>query len=54
MPREAVSIVSWSAWSVGRVTLEGESNSYNYYQGRIDTLAWILKQLPTESGIVRK
>ena len=26
----------------------GESNSYNYYQGKIDTLAWILKQLPSE------
>lgn len=26
----------------------GQDNSYNYYQGRIDTLAWILKQLPSE------
>jgi len=26
----------------------GDSNSYNYYQGRVDTLAWILRQLPEE------
>jgi hypothetical protein len=26
----------------------GESNSYNYYQGRIDALSWVLKQLPEE------
>ena len=26
----------------------GNSNSYNYYQGRVDTLAWILRQLPEE------
>jgi hypothetical protein len=26
VPREAVSIVSWSAWSVGRDTLEGRRN----------------------------
>lgn len=24
----------------------GQDNSHNYYQCRIDTLAWILKQLP--------
>lgn len=24
----------------------GEEETYSYYQGRIDTLAWILKQLP--------
>lgn len=24
----------------------GQTNSYNYYQGRLDTLAWLLKQLP--------
>ena len=24
----------------------GEKETYSYYQGRIDTLAWILKQLP--------
>jgi hypothetical protein len=23
----------------------GDSNSYNYYQGKIDTLSWVLKQL---------
>ena len=26
----------------------GDSNSYNYYQGKIDTLAWTLRQLPEE------
>ena len=26
----------------------GNSESYNYYQGRIDALAWVLKQLPEE------
>jgi hypothetical protein len=26
----------------------GDSNSYNYYQGKIDTLSWILRQLPEE------
>jgi len=26
----------------------GESNSYNYYQGRIDALSWVLRQLPEE------
>ena len=26
----------------------GDSNSYNYYQGKIDTLAWVLRQLPEE------
>jgi hypothetical protein len=26
----------------------GESNSRNYYQGRIDALSWVLKQLPEE------
>ena len=26
----------------------GDSNSYNYYQGKIDTLAWVLRQLPDE------
>lgn len=26
----------------------GDSNSYNYYQGRIDSLAWTLRQLPEE------
>lgn len=25
-----------------------DSNSYNYYQGKIDTLAWVLRQLPDE------
>ena len=25
-----------------------DSNSYNYYQGKIDTLSWILRQLPEE------
>ena len=24
----------------------GEKETYSYYQGKIDTLAWILKQLP--------
>jgi hypothetical protein len=23
----------------------GDSGSYNYYQGKIDTLSWVLKQL---------
>jgi hypothetical protein len=23
----------------------GDSNSYSYYQGKIDTLSWVLKQL---------
>ena len=26
----------------------GDSGSYNYYQGRIDALSWVLKQLPEE------
>lgn len=26
----------------------GDSNSRNYYQGRIDSLSWVLKQLPEE------
>jgi hypothetical protein len=26
----------------------GNTNSYNYYQGRIDSLAWALRQLPEE------
>ena len=26
----------------------GNSESYNYYQGRIDALSWVLKQLPEE------
>lgn len=26
----------------------GDSNSYNYYQGKIDTLSWVLRQLPDE------
>jgi hypothetical protein len=26
----------------------GDSDSYNYYQGKIDTLAWVLRQLPDE------
>jgi len=26
----------------------GDKVSYNYYQGKIDTLSWILKQLPEE------
>ena len=26
----------------------GDKVSYNYYQGKIDTLAWILRQLPEE------
>ena len=26
----------------------GDGNSYNYYQGRIDSLAWALRQLPEE------
>jgi hypothetical protein len=26
----------------------GDSNSYNYYQGKIDTLSWVLRQLPEE------
>jgi hypothetical protein len=26
----------------------GEGNSHNYYQGRIDSLSWVLKQLPEE------
>jgi len=26
----------------------GDSNSYNYYQGRVDSLAWALRQLPEE------
>ena len=26
----------------------GDKVSYNYYQGRIDALSWVLKQLPEE------
>ena len=26
----------------------GDSNSYNYYQGKINTLSWVLRQLPEE------
>jgi hypothetical protein len=26
----------------------GNPDSYNYYQGRIDALSWVLKQLPEE------
>jgi hypothetical protein len=26
----------------------GDSNSYNYYQGKIDALSWVLRQLPDE------
>lgn len=26
----------------------GDKVSYNYYQGRIDSLSWVLKQLPEE------
>ena len=26
----------------------GDKVSYNYYQGKIDTLSWILRQLPEE------
>jgi len=26
----------------------GDSNSHNYYQGKIDTLSWVLRQLPEE------
>jgi hypothetical protein len=26
----------------------GDKVSYNYYQGKIDTLAWVLRQLPDE------
>jgi hypothetical protein len=26
----------------------GNSDSYNYYQGRLDSLAWVLRQLPEE------
>ena len=27
----------------------GDKVSYNYYQGRIDSFSWVLKQLPEES-----
>jgi hypothetical protein len=26
----------------------GNEASFNYYQGKIDTLSWVLKQLPEE------
>ena len=26
----------------------GDKVSYNYYQGKIDTLSWVLRQLPEE------
>ena len=26
----------------------GDKVSYNYYQGKIDALAWVLRQLPEE------
>ena len=26
----------------------GDKVSYNYYQGRIDALSWVLRQLPEE------
>ena len=26
----------------------GDKVSYNYYQGRIDALSWVLQQLPEE------
>lgn len=40
--REAEDLLQRLAESIG------DTNSYSYYQGRIDSLAWALRQLPEE------